>query len=34
MTFTTDHFFYGARLVAALLIATLVPLLVDRRARR
>jgi len=34
MTFTTEHFYYAARLVAALLIATLVPLLIDRRLRR
>jgi hypothetical protein len=34
MTLSTDHFYYAARLVAALLIATLVPLLIDRRSRR
>jgi hypothetical protein len=34
MTFSTDHFFFGARLIAALSIATLVPLLFDRRQRR
>jgi len=34
MPFSTGHFFYGARLIAALLIATLVPLLIDRRYRR
>jgi hypothetical protein len=34
MTFTTEHFYYSARLIAALLIATLVPLLIDRRFRR
>jgi hypothetical protein len=33
MTLSTDHFYYAARLVAALLIATLVPLLLDRRSR-
>jgi hypothetical protein len=30
----TIHMLYAARLVAALLIATLVPLLIDRRLRR
>ena len=30
----TSRFFYAARLIGALLIATLVPLLIDRRARR
>jgi len=34
MTFKTEHFYYAARLIAALLIATLVPLLLDRRFRR
>ena len=34
MTLSTDHFYYAVRLVAALLIATLVPLLIDRRYRR
>jgi len=34
MTFTTGHFYYAARLIVALLIATLVPLLIDRRSRR
>jgi hypothetical protein len=34
MTFSTEHFYFAARLVAALLIATLVPLLIDRRFRR
>jgi hypothetical protein len=34
MTFSTEHFYHGARLIAALLIATLVPLLIDRRFRR
>lgn len=32
--FSTSHFYYASRLVGALLIATLVPLLIDRRARR
>jgi hypothetical protein len=32
--FTTTRFFYASRLIGALLIATLVPLLIDRRARR
>lgn len=31
---SANRFFYLARLVGALLIATLVPLLIDRRARR
>ena len=30
----TIHMLYAARLVGALLIATLVPLLIDRRLRR
>jgi hypothetical protein len=29
-----DRLFYAARLVAALLVATLVPILIDRRLRR
>jgi len=29
-----DHFLYTLRLIGALLIATLVPLLIDRRIRR
>jgi len=33
MTLPTDHLYYAARLIAALLIATLVPLLIDRRSR-
>jgi hypothetical protein len=32
--FATDRFFYAFRLVVALLLATLVPLLLDRRFRR
>jgi hypothetical protein len=32
--FATDHFFYVSRLIAALLVATLVPLVIDRRFRR
>jgi hypothetical protein len=32
--FTTSRFYYASRLIGALLIATLVPLLIDRRARR
>lgn len=32
--FSTSRFYYTSRLIAALLIATLVPLLIDRRARR
>lgn len=32
--FTTSRFYYASRLIGALLIATLVPLLLDRRARR
>jgi hypothetical protein len=34
MTFDREHLFYAARLLAALLAATLVPLLIDRRFRR
>jgi hypothetical protein len=30
----TQRFLYGLRLIGALLIATLVPLLIDLRARR
>ena len=30
----TQSFFYAARLIGALLVATLVPFLIDRRARR
>jgi hypothetical protein len=30
----TQSFYYAARLILALLVATLVPLLIDRRARR
>ena len=29
-----DHYLYALRFIGALLIATLVPLLIDRRARR
>jgi hypothetical protein len=29
-----DHAFYVSRFIAALLVATFVPLLIDRRARR
>ena len=32
--FSTSHLYYASRLVGALLIATVVPLLIDRRARR
>ncbi len=32
--FFTSHLYYAARLIGALLIATLVPLLIDRHARR
>ncbi|MDP9202840.1 MAG: hypothetical protein M3P26_13040 [Gemmatimonadota bacterium] len=32
--FFTSHFYYASRVLGALLIATLVPLLIDRRARR
>jgi hypothetical protein len=31
---STSHYYYAARLIGALLIATFVPLLIDRRARR
>lgn len=31
--FTTSRLYYTARLIGALLIATLVPILVDRHAR-
>jgi hypothetical protein len=34
MSISTQQFLYGLRLVGALLIATLVPLLIDRRVRR
>jgi hypothetical protein len=34
MTFEREHLFYAARLLAALLVATLVPFLIDRRFRR
>jgi hypothetical protein len=34
MTFEREHLFYAARLLAALLAATLVPFLIDRRFRR
>jgi hypothetical protein len=34
MTFERDHLFYAIRLIGALLVATLVPLLIDRRFRR
>jgi hypothetical protein len=32
--FSTSRLYYALRLIGALLIATLVPLLIDRRARR
>jgi hypothetical protein len=32
--FTENHFAYALRLIGALLLATLLPLLIDRRARR
>ena len=32
--FSANHLFYALRLIGALLIATAVPLLIDRRARR
>jgi hypothetical protein len=32
--FSTRHFYYASRLIGALLIATVVPLLIDRHARR
>ncbi len=31
---SASRYYYAARLVGALLVATLVPLLIDRRARR
>lgn len=31
---SSKRYYYAARLIGALLIATLVPLLIDRRARR
>ena len=32
--FSNSRFYYASRLIGALLIATVVPLLIDRRARR
>jgi hypothetical protein len=32
--FSTHHIYYASRLVGALLTATVVPLLIDRSARR
>jgi hypothetical protein len=32
--FFTSRFYYAARLIGAILIATVVPLEIDRRARR
>ena len=32
--FSDNHLFYALRLIGAILIATVVPLLIDRRARR
>ena len=32
--FSANHLFYALRLIGALLVATVVPLLIDRRARR
>jgi hypothetical protein len=32
--FSGNHLFYALRLIGALLVATVVPLLIDRRARR
>lgn len=32
--FSDNHLFYAFRLIGALVVATAVPLLVDRRARR
>jgi hypothetical protein len=32
--FSANHLFYALRLIGALLVATMVPLLIDRRARR
>jgi hypothetical protein len=34
MTIDREHLFYAARLLAALVVATLVPFLIDRRFRR
>jgi hypothetical protein len=31
---SANRFYYAARLIGALIVATLVPLLIDRRARR
>jgi hypothetical protein len=31
---SSNHFFYVSRFIGALLVATFVPLLIDRRARR
>jgi len=31
---SSNRFYYASRLIGALLLATVVPLLVDRRARR
>ena len=32
--FSANHLLYALRLIGALLVATVVPLLIDRRARR
>ena len=32
--FSTSHLYYASRLIGALLIAMVVPLLIDRHARR
>jgi uncharacterized integral membrane protein len=32
--FFTSRFYYAARLIGAILLATLIPLHIDRRARR
>ena len=32
--FSTSRFYYASRLIGALLIATVIPLLIDRHARR
>jgi hypothetical protein len=32
--FSANHLFYALRFIGALLVATVVPLLIDRRARR
>ena len=32
--FSTGRFYYAARLIGAILVATLIPLLIDRRAHR